>query len=325
MLIDNPPNPLLRIHHPEQVDLLLAWTAQVCGLGAVHGHTVCESGYDDCNLTVVTERGRFLVKVFTTARPAHLTRRYVDVLECVLRAGVSHPALHGPPGGHLLHHPASGNQLVVMDHLDHGDFLERGEHPNDAQLDDLMRQVCRVHAVEREFPAVHDWWATPNIAALARDVLPLLDDDDRGRVSGAVELFARLDLATLPHALVHGDLTKANVIPTSDHTVAVIDFAVANRYPRVHELAMIAVNLMHGDPRGYDARLAELVRRYAVADPLSPRELDALPVYVYATAAMELLGSVRESVRKGNRSAENDYLIQLGRTAVDAAARLVDR
>ncbi|MEU8023640.1 MULTISPECIES: phosphotransferase [Micromonospora] len=324
MTIQNPTDPLRRIHRPELVTELLGWAAAGCGLGTVRGHVVCDSGYDDCNLTLSTTRGRYHVKIFTTERPRELTLRYVDLLRCVIAAGVSHPALHPAGGADLLHHRASGNLLVVMDHLDGGTFFDRGGHPNPAQLADLIRQVRLVHSIERDFAPLHDWWATPNMPVLAREVLPLLPPEDQRTVTEALESFATIDLANLPRALVHGDLTKANVVPTSDTTVAVLDFAVANRYPRIHELSMIVVNLMHGDPRDLDERLADLTRRYG-SPPLTDAELAALPAYVYATAAMELLGAAREAILKGNDGRENTYLLSLGRAATAAARRIVRR
>ncbi|MDW5328869.1 phosphotransferase [Plantactinospora sp. KLBMP9567] len=323
MLIDNDPDPLRRIHRPEFLPDLVSWAAARCDLGPVYRHRVCTVGYDDCNLLVETGTGRYVFKIFTIHRPEPLTTRYVEVIRTALAAGVRHPRLHPTAGEALLCHPPSGNRLIVMDHLDGGTFLDRDGHPNAGQLADLMAQVSRIHRIQRDFAPVPDWWAVHEIGALAREMLPLLPADDRVQVERAVASFDEVDRAVLPHALVHGDLTKANVLPTSPHQVAILDFAVANRYPRVHELAMVAVNLMHGDPRPLRERVDTLLGMYPAA-PLTPAEHHALPRYVHATAAMELLGAAREWVLKGNRSDETRYLIGLGRAGLRAARRYVE-
>jgi Ser/Thr protein kinase RdoA (MazF antagonist) len=106
--------------------------------------------------------------------------------------------------------------------------------------------------------------------------------------------------------------------------VAVLDFAVANRYPRIHDLAMVAVNLMHGDPAPLPCRIDLLASLYGRRVPLTPEERRALPVYVFAAAAMELLGAAREWSLKGNRSAETRYLMDLGRSMLPSAARAAE-
>ncbi|MET9263741.1 hypothetical protein [Amycolatopsis sp. NPDC004079] len=49
-------------------------------------------------------------------------------------------------------------------------------------------------------------------------------------------------------ALNHDDLTRGNVLLADDGTVTVLDCAVANRFPRVQEMAVVAANLTHGSP-----------------------------------------------------------------------------
>ncbi|MGN9846578.1 phosphotransferase [Nonomuraea sp. H19] len=319
MLTANDPDPLLRIKRPELLPDLVSWAAAECGLGRVGDHRPSPVGYDDCNVLVRTETGRYLFKVFTVHRPEAMTVRYVEVIQAARAAGVRHPRLYPVDGEVLLRHRPSGNLLIVMELLNAGTFLDLGTYPNAAQLADLMGQVSRIHRIERDFAPVPDWWAIHHIEALAGEMRPLLPAEDRAEVDRAVASFAEVDRSALPHALVHGDLTKANVVPTSPAETAILDFAVANRYPRVHELAMVAVNLMHGDPRSPGERVAALADLYDAAPPLTAAEHRALPRYVHAAAAMELLGAAREWTVKGNRSEETRYLITLGRAAVRAA------
>lgn len=320
-MIDNPKHPLDRIRRPEAIDELLQWAATACGIGPVQDYRVSDMGYDDCNIVLITASGRYLAKILTTARPRWASERYVQLLATVVAHGILHPRLLTAPGGQvLLRHSATGNLLVVMEYVDGATFLELSAYPDDNELDIIIDQVHRVHAVDTAPRHIEDWWAVPNIAALVAEVSPMLDPQDRELVLAAAGRFAEVDLAALPHTLVHGDLTKANVLRRSDGGLAIIDFAVANRYPRVHELAMIIVNLLHGHPSTYPERIGLIAERYGRRCPLTAPEWWALPRYVFACAAMELLGATRESVLKGNDSAETQYLLALGRTATREAA-----
>ena len=92
-----------------------------------------------------------------------------------------------------------------------------------------------------------------------------------------------------------------------------LDFAVANRVPRVQELAVIAANLTHGSPDPLPARIEDIAGLYSgIAPlPLSGPERDALRAFGLAAAAMELLGALAER-QAGNDSPETGYLISLG-------------
>ena len=110
----------------------------------------------------------------------------------------------------------------------------------------------------------------------------------------------------------HADLTKGNIL-TGPAGVTILDFAVANRLPRVQELAVIAANLTHGSPEPLPARIetiaSDVLRRRP--RPADASRAQALRAFGPAAAAMELLGALAEWQR-GNHSAETGYLISLG-------------
>lgn len=320
MMIDNPPEPLDRINHRHLVAPMLEWAVAACRLDRLLAFDVNEVGYDDCNLLLVTSTGRYFAKVFTAARTHEMCRRYVDVLEAVLGAGVCHPRLHTVDGQALLEHVDSGNRLVVMDVVRGQSFFDLSTYPRDDETGLVFEQVHRIHSLPIRPQHVHDWWAIPQIGGLAEEMLPRLPIDDRAYIRAAADAFTELDLQALPHVFSHGDLTKTNVMRNLAGGVSVIDFAVSNLYPRVHDLAMLIVNLLDGEPTPIPSRIKRVAEWYGRRSPLTAAETAALPVYVFAAAAMELLGAHREWSTKGNRSNETRFLLDLGRRTVRAAA-----
>jgi Ser/Thr protein kinase RdoA (MazF antagonist) len=323
-MVDNPPEPLRRIRCSDLLDRLLLWTAAECGLGVVERHHVSDVGYDDCNVMLETSTGRYVVKILSAMRSRPMCARYVRIIDHVVTAGVCHPPLRPANDRVLLHHPESDNLLVVMDFVKGRTFLDLREFPRPDEISTIVEQVRRIHRVDLVPEPLHDWWAISNIGALCDEIAPSLNDEDRSHVNAAARAFRELDLTVLPHALSHGDLTKANVMRADAGGIVVLDFAVANRYPRIHDLAMVAVNLMHGDPMSLSRRIELLATLYGTRSPLTPEELRALPVYVFAATAMELLGAAREWFVKGNRSQETRYLMDLGRHMLPSAARVVE-
>ncbi len=181
----------------------------------------------------------------------------------------------------------------------------------------LVEQAARIHACEARPEPVFDSWAIANLVPLAGQVGDLLDARQRRLVDGAITELARVDFWSLPVTLIHADLTAGNVLLGPDGELTVLDFALANRWPRLQELAVIAASLMHGSPGTLPARLDAVARMYSAAGPapLTPEEEAALPAFGRAAAAMELLGGLNQW-RQGNRGPETDSLIEIGTTGL---------
>jgi Ser/Thr protein kinase RdoA (MazF antagonist) len=291
---------------------LVAHVAAEYRLGAVTDWSVLATGYEDCNIDLRTSQTRVVVKVFAAGRPAGIAGRTAGVIDAVRAAGVRHPRLHADAAGAEVH-TCDGHQLLVMDFAPGRTFYDLGRPPDQAELARVVEQAVRIHACGARPEPVPDSWAVANLVPLAGQVADLLDAGQRRLVDDAIGAMAAAGFWSLPVTLIHADLTAGNVLLGPGGELTVLDFALANRWPRVQELAVIAASLMHGSPGTLPARLDAVARLYSAAGPapLTPDEEAALPAFGRAAAAMELLGGLNQW-RLGNRGPETDSLIDLG-------------
>jgi Ser/Thr protein kinase RdoA (MazF antagonist) len=295
---------------------LVGHVAAQYGLGDIAGWSVLEAGYEDCNIDLRARRARVVVKVFSADRPGSVPARTAGIITRVRAAGVRHPALRrDADGGHV--HEYHGHHLIVMDFAPGRSFLEMGRPPSEAELGKVLEQAALIHAVDARPEPVFDPWAIDNLAPLARQVADLLDTEQRRLVDACLDALAGVRWRELPEAFIHADLTAGNLLVAPDGELTVLDFALANRWPRLQELAVIAASLMHGAPGSLQERMEDVATRYSqlAAVPLSPRELAALDAAGRAAAAMELLGGLNQW-RLGNRGPETDSLIVIGTTGL---------
>jgi Ser/Thr protein kinase RdoA (MazF antagonist) len=286
------------------------------GLGDVAGWSVLETGYEDCNLDLRARQARVVVKVFSAGRPASVPARTAGIISRARAAGVRHPALRrDADGGHV--HEYDGHHLFVMDFAPGQSFYEMGRPPSEAELGKVLEQAALIHAIGARPEPVFDPWAIDNLLPLARQVGDLLDAEQRRLVGACLEELAGVRWRELPEALIHADLTAGNLLVAPDGELTVLDFALANRWPRLQELAVIAASLMHGAPGSLRERMEHVATRYSqiAPTPLSPGELGALGAFGRAAAAMELLGGLNQW-RQGNRGPETDSLIVIGTTGL---------
>lgn len=299
---------------------LVDHVADAYRLGPVADWSVIATGYEDCNIDLRAERARVVIKVFAAGRPAGIAARTAGIIAAVTAAGVRHPRLHADAADRDVHE-YDRHRLLVMDFAPGQTFYDLGRPPDDAELARVVEQAARIHATDIHPAPVFDSWAIANLVPLAGQVGDLLDADQRRLVDGAIAGLARVDFASLPNRLIHADLTAGNVLLGSNGEITVLDFALANRWPRLQELAVIAASLLHGSPEPLPARMDRVARLYsaAVPQPLTPAEQAALPAVGRAAAAMELLGGLNQW-RLGNRGPETDSLIDIGTAGLRAYA-----
>lgn len=296
------------------------------GLGRVLSFSVIALGFEDCNLEVVTGSGRYVAKVFAADREAKDVQRYVSVLEAVEAAPIGHPRLHRTTGaGSLLHEDeVSGDAMVVMDYVDGRTYLALHRAPRPSELVELMQHVLAIHDLPLELTPAYDPWAVPHIGDTFRKVCHLLDPDDRRLVSVVADAVQRTDHDALPHAVVHEDLSQANVMVSSSGHVHVLDFGGANYLPRVQDLAVVAANLLYDGTTPLRERVDRVDGAYIGRPPIDDSERRALVTYACGVAAMEVLFAMEERHLNGDTGEETEYLLALGRSQLTEAAALVD-
>jgi Ser/Thr protein kinase RdoA (MazF antagonist) len=104
-----------------------------------------------------------------------------------------------------------------------------------------------------------------------------------------------------------------------DSNLFVINFSVANIYPRIQELAVLACNLLFdaSDKMQSERNLQVLLKKYQKNIPLTDRELRSLPTFINLAHAMHLLNANYEKVTNDIVPPENEYWLIQGRLGLE--------
>ncbi len=310
---------LSRIAFSGSIEQVLQEVCKAYELGVLHTYEFVTVGLEDCNLVITLENTqRYFVKIFAKERSHADVVRYVDVMRAALSGGVLLPKLFLANGVEVYSPVCSPDlQLLVMQFVEGQTFFSLHRIPTTEELQQLMRQVATLHTIDYRPVQFFDSWAVPNIGLLFEKVSAYLSPEDRELVDKVISQFRTIDLVLLPHAFVHGDLIKTNVIKATHGGVVLLDFSVANWYPRIQELAVIAVNLLFDEGKtGLRERVNTVSKEYQVHARLTEYEHSSLYVYALAAATMEFLGGYQEKYAKQNNSAEVEFWLELGRSTL---------
>jgi len=288
-------------------------------LGAVQEFSVIEVGYEDCNVIIETEADAFLAKMFAAFRTPDDVERYATTIKKVSEAGVYHPELIETPAGETTH-KTHGITLALLKFVAGKTFYDLGRPPDDDERKAVIEQTAAVHRIDYKPAYLMDSWAIPNIRSMHDRVRQFLEPEDSALIEQVITQYEAVPIDELPHAFVHGDIIKTNVLKGDDGKVYILDFSVANWYPRVQELAVIASSLLYEENGPSLKERCQIVAdEYDQFNKLTEVERKHLLTFGLAASAMELMGAHQEKYINGVDTEENDYWLQLGRKGLRQA------
>lgn len=318
--------PADRLNYNGSLQPVVARLCEAYRVGDPKDFSVFDVGYEDCNVLVVTPERKYVAKIFSKGRSPDDITRYSTIMELAVEAGVNHPPLIKSGDGNIVYTDTQANEIsmVLMQCVEGKSFMELDRSPDKEELRAVIEQAAKVNKIDYKPPYLFDSWAIPNIHKMFEKVEQYIQPDDLELVKRVMAQYDQIPADTLPHAFVHGDFTKANVLKGNDGKVYILDFSVANWYPRIQELAVIAANLLHDENDQMSLRdKCDLVAdQYSEFTQLTPEERTHLYPYTLAGVAMEFMGAHQEKFINGNSTEETEYWLKLGRSGLRKALTL---
>lgn len=288
-------------------------------VGNATDFSVIEIGYEDCNVIVTTPNDKYVAKIFSKGKSTSDISRYSIIMEKAIEAGVNHPPLlKSTDGAVYVDTEANGISMVLMQFIEGKSFIELDRVPDLRELQVILEQAVKINSINYHPPYVVDSWAIPSIHKMFERVTQFIQADDLELVKQAMAQYNNIPANKLPHAFVHGDFTKANVLKGDDGKIYILDFSVANWYPRIQELAVISANLLHdeSDSSSLRDKCKLVVEEYSKFIPLTNEERLYLYPYALAGVAMEFMGAHQEKYINGNNTEETEFWLNLGRNGL---------
>lgn len=313
-----------RINFDGELDAIGLSICEKLSLGDLVSSTLVTTGYEDFNFILETLHGKYFVKGFSNFRTDDDCVRYTDVMVKVGGTGVSTPhLLNGGQG--CLFEVTVGDitfRFCLLDHIEGSTYYSLGEKPNENEITEIAYQAALINSIGIIPRPKYDSWAVVNFLIEFNKKGSYLSSGDYNLEEVLVEEFTRIDIKSLPHCFVHGDINSTNVMRDDKGGIWVIDFSSANYYPRIQEIAVLASNLLFDEDlkEKSERNLRIALETYQKRIQLTARELDALPSYIKLAYGMNLLLANFELVAEENHSRENEYWIEQGRIGLLQAA-----
>lgn len=306
-----------RINYDGKLETISKKVCEAYALGSFIANEIVPIGYEDCNVILNTSTGKYFMKIFSKTRDVRSCQRYIAIMTAASAAGISTPAIHISPQGALytLALDQTTLYLCVLTYVAGKDLYTLQEDLSAEQITYLGHQVAKINTLTLQPEFVYDSWAISNFKTEFEKKSIYLSPEDLLLLQPLVQAFNNLDSETLPTCFVHGDIIKTNVIKDANNQLSIIDFSVANTYPRIQEIAVLACNVLFDEQskQQSEQNIHTFLAAYQEHIKLTTRELEVLPIYIQLAHAMHLLCANYEQQAEHNTTAENTYWLQLGR------------
>ena len=288
--------------------------AQSFQIGTIISFTKIKIGYEDCNVIVQTDLGKYVTKIFASKRTDEDIERYIAIMRKVVSSTIHHPPFCTSADGSY-RFTAHGVSAVVMEFVEGSTYYDTDSAPTDSERRAILSQMKKIHALDHRPSHLHDIWAVNSIRQMYDATKQLIPAEYIQPVEHIMARYEAIPTDTLPHAFVHGDFTKANVMRDADR-VYILDFCIANWYPRIQELGKCIANLLY-DPN--DSRTLQETCDLVAAEygDLTSAEITYIPDYARAAMVMVYLASYYEKHVNGIDTFENKYWLEMGREGID--------
>jgi Ser/Thr protein kinase RdoA (MazF antagonist) len=297
--------------------------ANVYSLGPILNAKVLEIGYEDCNILLETNKRKFNAKIFAKFRSPAQIERYVSIMQVAIEGGVHHPYLNRTRDGKNVFVHSSGASMVLLDFIDGLTYFDTKTIPTDKELLLIMQETVKINALPIRPEFLFDAWAVPNIHKMYGLVHKYLNVEDVNLVEFAIERYNKINISKLPTCFTHSDIYSSNVIKDNKGKIWIIDFAVANVYPRVQELSVIAAMLLHGNKyKNLQSQIKTTVDAYlSRGGKLNDYENFIIFDYSLAVLAMVIIGSYKTKYVDKFKPPEETYIFNLGRDGLKKALK----
>jgi Ser/Thr protein kinase RdoA (MazF antagonist) len=315
-------NPTLWKEYGDRIDglrdeeVLYAKIGAEYDLGDIISHQIIETGYEDYNVVLGTENGKYFLKIFSNERSDELAVDLVNRATVAVEAGIATPKIYPNQRGELLSLVEVGDsrfRLTLTDYIDGQDFYSLQQKPTDDELTQIVQIAADLQKIDYQPLFVYDSWAISSFAEEFEKKQKLLSSEHLELVRPVYEKFKKFDYDGLPKGYTHGDMIVTNLIKDEAGKIWLVDYSVANYTVRLNEIAVICCDVATraGDEAGSRRRIAQTFEAWCEKVGATEFEKESFPLLLDVINAIHIMNA---SVIKtaGNNSVENEYFLKAG-------------
>lgn len=314
---------LARVNIDFSLEELVEQASRQFDLGAIKNFELIQHGYQDLNVKVDTDRGDFIIKVYSKRRTVVNVEEQTRALRFFHENGLPVPNLVPceTPRGDLelfnVIYGRYGDACVAVFEFFKGPSFDEIK-PKDTDFVYLAGCLARMHKLSFKISGYYDDWGAANLlnefvekGSLLTATYPdtrkaVVPSEDRKSIEKIVERMQKVELHKFRQCVIHGDLYRSHALKRSEREYCIIDFGCMDFNAAVLDLAIFAAHfcLDGTEEPGEIRRVIELVEHAyrAAGGTITHAEKEVMPLLMGASHAAYVIATVNLIVAEGDSS-----------------------
>ncbi len=309
---------LSRVDISIPLDQLITLVAREYNLGNVKKFEYIKIGFEDLNIKLETERGKYVVKIFSKLCDPMFIKDYIEAILKFRGAGIPTPIILKNNDDYLFSIERK-TRLCVMEYFEGNNFDEMTPHGDDFRI--LTKYLAKIHKFSFKIHNNYDKWATSHLLEEFPKKKKYLSAIDLALVQPVIDELKVVDFGKFKKSIIHGAFEKSNILKNNKGDYCILDLGCMDFNASVIDLAIFlaAFCLAPASELNYNKKIKEFViKEYLKTNDLTEYEIQNTPLLIRATyAAYILIPSYLLATRTDTIEQVNKFL-SIGREGVTA-------
>lgn len=294
---------LSRVDIAQPLGVVLQEIARQYELGRVGHARLITQGYDDLNVLLDCERGRYVAKFFNQTKSIAMIEDHVRVQLALTRRRAPVPRILTKNGVGLYRvEGRSHDTFVCVSTFFAGKNLIQ-QPPQREDMLNITNFLATLHRLPLQITANYDSWGTLNLPGEFARKRTVVSDETIRLVAPLADAIAAMNFGRARRRVIHGDLQRKHVLKDDVGRYCILDFGcIGLSYPIVDLGIFLALCCLEGSKPSQAQRIiADVLTAYQDKVTLPVRHTALLATLIRATWASYLLTS-DFLMRQGDRS-----------------------
>jgi len=284
---------LSRVDLAQPLDEVLRDVARHYELGRIERSQLITQGYDDLNVLLVCERGRYVAKFFNKSKGPAIIEDYVRVQMALASRRLPVPHMRVMNGAGLFRVAGRHQEtLVCVSEFFAGESFIAAPPLRDDILA-ITRFLAALHQLPFDITPSYDSWGTLHLPGEFARKQALVSDETRTLVAPLADAIASMKFGRVRKRIIHGDLQRKHVLKDDHGRCCILDFGCMDySYPIVDLGIFLALFCLEGSaPTPAQQIIADVLNVYRSCAPLPTEHIALLGTLIRATWASYLLAA----------------------------------